>query len=1056
MKLFKSVLSTFFFALTASADPLVREFHFPGNGTAGPYPLGARFIIVDSDSVLVNGVYRPRDSYTLNYETGELTFSQPVPGSAAVSVFFKKLPFDLRPGYAHRQLIPAGPTVAPASPSDTAVEKMPPETLRSETASSLSASGTKTVGVEFGSQGPLSLEQSLRLNLKGSLAGIALDAALSDQQTPIPPEGTTRDLSQLDQIHINLEGHGLSGSFGDCALSLPLARFGTVDRKLTGGIGAVSVKGLKLNGAAAQAKGVRTVNRFAGDDGRQGPYTLTGGDALITVVAGSEVVHLDGERMVRGWDNDYTIDYSSAQVTFTNKRLVTARSRIEIEFEYTAASFARYSYNLGARYAVAPATFGVQVFQESDDPNRSLKTALTQTQRAALSSIGDDTARAWVDGASNVGPNKGSYVKEGDHYRFVGADQAGTPRGDYLVGFSFVGDGKGDYIYDSVLGGYVYVGLNQGRYVSKIYIDLPKKNELAVATVNLRRDGLSCDLVGLATRQDRNLFSAIGDADNTGLGYAVGAGWENRLLSVGYERSYTGTGLWLDRRTEDVDFEHTWGVKPPAVERSLDQAKLSLRPLANLSFNLGGGLLSSGTMRTERVHFDGRFRSTQYFLQILKNGVQHRLSLSEPVGMLVPRIVLVRETSDSSRFWDGLAGLDVSAPSSLNLPLTLGASFERRDDARKDSAWLRESRTETYRLLVTTRGIAGLTVSGIAGYNQKKYLQVAGSNFANYFTTLRSSYTHPRGITGRLDIDQTRNQTQATTVNYLKVAKGTGDYSYDPETRTFYPDPRGDYLRQTVPSGSLIPVRDLNLSSNVDLTFIRQLEIRGFYTGRENRTDSSLLRSTRNYDLTATIFPFEPKFSLALENGGTSVTDALSSEPVNDLASRYAAEARSNIADPVFLKARTEYTISNRNRIGAGLEKNQTEAKITFEPSVNLAFTILLRLGLSHKSIALPLFYPELGTFPLDNRNLGIGCQVPALTSTRIGVDVDFFYRTSTTNTLPYELAQTDPLGFTPKWQVTADRSLTDELVLSLQYRGIDPPGKPVDHSFSANLRAYF
>jgi hypothetical protein len=1042
LTLIKGVL-IFTFTFNLSAQPPKREFHCLGNGTAGPYQLPEHFVIVNSDSVVVNGIYRPRESYRFDYQTGEIIFAEPVPESAKIVISFQSLPFKLSDEYAHKQLVPQSVPAATRTETDT----LPPKAATG-TETNLYASGTKTVGVNVGSQSPVALEQSLRLNLNGELAGMQLEAYLSDQQTPIPPEGTTKELSQLDQILIKLNGKNLSGSLGDCDLSLPLAEFGSIDRKLAGGLGGLSFKGLKMNFAGARSKGTWTNNRFNGEDGKQGPYLLHGNEPLITVVPGSERVFLDGERLLRGWDNDYTIDYSAAAVTFTNKRLITNRSRIEVEFEFTTESFERFIYNAGGEFAVRPVLFGVQVFQESDDPNRSLQLELTPAERSQLARIGDDTTQAWVSGVNYAGPAKGQYVKEGDHYRYAGVNQ-----GDYNLSFSYVGDNEGDYTYDNGTGGFVYAGQNQGRYRPEIYIDLPKKNELVMTTAKLGSlAGLSFVLTGLATRQDKNLFSAIGDGDNTGLGYAASGGWESKPLRIHYERSFLGKNLWLARRTEDVDFKQKWGVEPTTNERSTDELNLEVKPLKDLAFSAGGGLAINPIVQARRGYFDGRFRNSHYSVQLLKNRVDHDFGFGEAIGVFVPRIGYIRESSDTNRFWDGLAGLGIA----LKKPVSFGLSFERREDDRRDSSWLRESRAETYRLSVDSRSLGGVTIGGIVGLYKKHYLQVGGTDYENCFANLRSSYSHPKGVAARLDIDETQKQTQGKVVNYLKVADGTGDYSQDPQTRNFYPDPEGDYIRQTIPTGSSIPVRELNVSSSVDLSFLRPVDFRGFWTSQENRTDSGVLRKNENYDFNLTFLPYEPKLSVSILNNGNRYRDALSSEPANDSKNSYGVEARSNNFDPVFLKARAELNREHQERIGFGLEKDGVEQKISFEPAVNLKYSLLLRLGCSHTMLELPLNYPQLGRFPLDRKNLGLGCQVPAWANTRIGVDVGINYRTSTISPLPYELDLTDPLGLTEEWQLTGDRSLTDELTLSVQYRGMARPAQSIDHTFSVNLRAYF
>ena len=84
--------------------------------------------------------------------------------------------------------------------------------------------------------------------------------------------------------------------------------------------------------AGARTKGEFASITFRGIEGKQGAYLLTDrlGNAGVSVVAGSERVWLDGERLKRGKDNDYVIDYRAGEVEFSERRPITAESEITI------------------------------------------------------------------------------------------------------------------------------------------------------------------------------------------------------------------------------------------------------------------------------------------------------------------------------------------------------------------------------------------------------------------------------------------------------------------------------------------------------------------------------------------------------------------------------------------------------------------------------------------------------------------------------------------------------------------------------------------------------
>ncbi len=125
---------------------------------------------------------------------------------------------------------------------------------------------------------------------------------------------------------------------------------------------------LQLSGEGAISRGRFARNVVTAIEGNQGPYNLTGvnGEIFIIVIAGTEAVYLDGERLKRGEQNDYVIDYNTGEVRFNPRRVITRYSRIIVEFQYSDRNYARTVFRGGARYDIGKASVRVNYFTEQD------------------------------------------------------------------------------------------------------------------------------------------------------------------------------------------------------------------------------------------------------------------------------------------------------------------------------------------------------------------------------------------------------------------------------------------------------------------------------------------------------------------------------------------------------------------------------------------------------------------------------------------------------------------------------------------------------------------
>jgi len=488
------------------------------------YPLPHTFLRAGSDSAWTrNGVWHSGNDYALDRLRGELRVLRVIDG---IDTLWVRACWLLHPPPLEFQVqryrplsapdsVPAAP---PASPGQRPVTARSATVAPSGTA--LNLTGNKTIAVDFGSSQDAFLRQSLDLALSGTLApGVQLTGVLSDRNTPLSATGSTQDLQALDRVLIELTAPNGRATLGDITVRNDQGEFGRVERRLQGVSGAWNVGGFQSTVAAASAQGEYNRLQFFGIDGQQGPYPMTDrdGNLGVSVVAGSEVVTLDGARLTRGEGSDYAIDYERAQITFTNRHLISSASRITVDYQFALNRFRRNFAEAGTRWDRGPGYGWVRMLHEGDDRGRPLDQTFDSVDRAALAAAGDSAARA-------IGPGVTPGVGDYDTVRVSPSTLifafAGVDSGSFAVRFARVTPGQGDYVDSALVQGrttYHYVGPNAGSFRVGRALPLPESHQLWSSGAGLKLGALSAEVEGALSQRDLNTFSSLDDRDNTGL-----------------------------------------------------------------------------------------------------------------------------------------------------------------------------------------------------------------------------------------------------------------------------------------------------------------------------------------------------------------------------------------------------------------------------------------------------------------------------------------------------------------------------------------------------------
>lgn len=398
----------------------------------------------------------------------------------------------------------------------------------------LNRSGSISRAITVGNNQDLSLSSTLNLQLSGRLSeDLEVVAAISDDNIPIQPEGNTQQIQDFDKVYIQLLNKNYTLTAGDFELRKPTSYFLNYFKKAKGGYAQSTFETknnliIKNDAAIAIAKGKYNRQVFLGREGIQGPYRLTGSsnETFIIVLAGTERIYIDGILLKRGENQDYTIDYNTAEITFMPRRIINAYTRITVEFEYSDKNYSRSLTTVNSTFENAKNSFRFNYYNEQDSRNRPLLQSLNNDQKTFLSTIGDATSSALYQSADSVGFNS-------SEIRYKKIDSAGisvfvfstNPEvAIYRLNFSIVGNNKGNYIQENALANgrvFKYIapinGVPQGNYEPVVLLVTPKKTSMftfAAENHSFKKIKMGSELA--ISQTDLNLFSTKDDADNIG------------------------------------------------------------------------------------------------------------------------------------------------------------------------------------------------------------------------------------------------------------------------------------------------------------------------------------------------------------------------------------------------------------------------------------------------------------------------------------------------------------------------------------------------------------
>ncbi len=603
-------------------------------------------IVLDSLSVEPGSIETSIPAeFVFDMNTNSLVL-QSIPGVDSINVCYRSFPFNFTASQATHTLQEYDSTVAS---KPLIIPNAYDLTQREElfSVNGIQKTGSISRGVSFGSNQDVFVNSALNLQMEGKLSeDLNIRAVITDQNIPFQPEGNTQQLQDFDNVYIQLYNDKFNITAGDVVLKSKPSEFLKYYKNVQGGQGVLKynltdqLKG-ESSAAFSVAKGRFASTQVEAIEGVAGPYKLRGpdGERFIIVLANSERVFVDGKLLERGFDHDYIIDYNLAEVTFTNKIVITRFSRIRIDFEFSDRNYNRSIFKTSHYFESKKTDFHFNFYQEKDNRNQPLSFDLSNEDKLALSLIGDDIGNAFISGSDSVGFNENLIL-----YKSIDTvDLAGQPQrifkfstsrdsAKFSVTFAEVGQGNGDYVLlNTTTNGRVYQwsspvnGLPQGRFAPLTPITTPSMKQMMTLGGGYKLSATDKIFTEIAlSNHNLNLYSDLDNGDNQG--YALKVGYLKDAVPVkilpGYKVSgsidyeYDQENFKGIDRFRYIEFNRDWGVSGNTID-----------PVADNILN-GTVLVTADKLNQLSYRYSTRKRGNQV------DGSQHSLKGSKSIGKI--------------------------------------------------------------------------------------------------------------------------------------------------------------------------------------------------------------------------------------------------------------------------------------------------------------------------------------------------------------------------------------------------------------------------------------
>lgn len=703
----------------------------------------------------------------------------------------------------------------------------------------LFTSGSFFRSMNITGSGGTELGGGLRFQLNGRMGkDIQVSGVITDESFPIQPQGNTKSLEEIDKVYLEVIQPRARTIAGDVLFERSGKKFSSIRRNMIGLENRIELENWQSSVNVGSLKGTYKRLEFKGQEGRQGPYYLTGKNESrdVIIAAGSEKVWVREKALTRGANHDYIIDYSTAELFFTSKILIDFDTDILIEYQYSDFQFDRnlIAASVKRNYA-SLSSLEISWIREKDQTGRDFKSSGTAD---LLKNSGDDPALIQT---SQVDQSGDYYLSNGI---FIYDPNKTAPSEDrYMVSF-YLAD-KGLYERQISEAGIIYYKYSEqapGTWFLDLYnpekiVNAPTSHDMVNLSFNqnINQDlELQADLSFSVL--DNNILSNRGDANNTGLAHD--------LIFTGSNLNFGSNGTWSYKleswskqstfkemqNDRELLFNRKWNIygQPSGNEVMLDLfTSLNWDQYMGLDLNLQRyrlGKLTFNRIYNEYFYRGEYLHNLEAYVNLVKSDKLFRqlyLQTEFLKGRFHPFLKVNYEMDEDSVSFTHLAGgykyRHEYTSSTFSLGRRIDSAVRDKSAARMSVVstayfaeldWARKSRSGWNQSLTVRKRILGFSNS------QPDKSIVLGRILFGYHQN-----NNPIIWDMGADLDETYSEERA--VVYDSVGTGLGNFRYDPVFNIYIRDEKGAFISRTIFTGKRIPSVKFNSTQSLRVDFSR-------------------------------------------------------------------------------------------------------------------------------------------------------------------------------------------------------------------------------------------